>query len=113
MAHPTYPAVIFDEATGRYKCEMRDKKLARVWGVGYGNTRGEAIANARRGQPPDGKIKRVIGWVQRHPFLVGAAVGAYLAARNGARTFSEYAAASVIGGFVGWAASKAVRFFTR
>ncbi len=113
MAHPTDSIVFFDEATGKYKCEMRDKKIGRVWGVGYGNTRHEALINARRAQPPDGKIKRAIGWVQRHPFFAGAAVGVYLAARNGARTFGEYVAASVVGGVVGWVIGKVTRRLTR
>ena len=113
MAHPTDSIVFFDENSGMYKCEMRDKKIGRVWGVGYGDTRHEALINARRAQPPDGTIKRAIGWVTRHPFMAGAAVGVYLAARNGARTFSEYVAASVIGGIAGWVIGKVTRLFTR
>ncbi len=79
MAHVTCPTVYYDDAADSWKCEMCDKKTVRTWGIGYGATRQEAIYNARHEQPDQGHIKRAIGWVTRHPFLGGAAAGAYMA----------------------------------
>lgn len=112
MAHATYPAVFFDEAAGFFKCEMRDKKTGRIWGYGYGVTRQEAIYNARHDQPSEGRIKRAIGWVSRHPFIAGAALGAYLAfrqtRRHGLKKGSPlgYLGAGAVVGAIAWGVAK-------
>ena len=111
MARATFPTVYFDEAAGSWKAEMRDKKTGRTWGYGYGATRQEAIYNARRDKPSEKSIKRAIGWVIRHPFIVGAAVGMYLAYRRAKNHQFEmrpidYLSAGAIGGTIVWGLSK-------
>ena len=116
MAHPTYPTVYHDDATGAYKCEMRDKKTGRTWGIGYGPTRNEAISNARREQPNRNQIKRAIGWVTRHPFIGGATVGAVLAYHHAKQRqvdlrLGDMVTAGIIFGTAAWVISKVIRFF--
>jgi hypothetical protein len=81
MAHnrPTYPTVFLDTVSNLWKAEMKDKKTGRIWGTGVGETRDIAIINARHNQPKDSRIKRLIGWTIRHPFLGSMAVGTVLA----------------------------------
>lgn len=115
MAKATYPSVFFDEATGKYKCEMHDKNTGRTWGYGYGDTRTEAIYSARRDQPKQSKIKRAVGWVTRHPFIAGAAVGTYLQYRRGRNHHTEirpinYLNAAIVAGTVIWGISKIYKY---
>lgn len=115
MSRATYPAVYYDEAAGSFKCDMRDKKTGRTWGMGTGETRQEAIYNARHDLPEEGKIRKAIGWVEHHPFVSGAAVGVYLASRHAKRhlyrpTFTDYAFSAVVVGTAVWAVSKIVKF---
>lgn len=117
MAHPTYPVVFFDERSGLYKCEMRDKKTGKVWGHGYGERRQDAIANARYVQPSDGQIKRAINWVTRHPFIGGAAAGAMVAYYHAKRSrtdvrLGDMMASSVVFGAAAWIIVKIAKFFS-
>jgi hypothetical protein len=80
---PTSPAVFFDAASGLYTAIFTDKKTGREWGRGQAKNRAHAIAAARKNQPTTERIKYVIGWVERHPFIAGAVVGAYLGFRKG------------------------------
>lgn len=94
MAKATYPAC-WQDNDGTYVCEMRDKKSGRVWGQGYGDTRKEAIYNARNDQPKDMLIKRAIGWTWRHPFKAGALTLAYMAFRRPIRQIAEAATRTI------------------
>lgn len=116
MAHPTYPAVFYDDAAGSWKCEMRDKKTGRTWGIGYGATRKEAIYNARSEQPENGQIKRAIGWATCHPFLGGAAVGIGMAYHHAKQNqtkmrFGDMITAGVVCGTIAWAIVKIAELF--
>lgn len=105
MAHPTYPAVHYDEAAGQFVCEMKDKKTGRIWGTGYGATRQEAIYNARKVQPSDGHIKKAIVWVARHPVIAGSVVGAALAfndaRHNGYHDWKRFTSIALTGFTIG------------
>ncbi len=111
MPHATRPKVFYDDNQGRYVAEMVDIKTNRVWGTGFGETRSEAIIRARQDQPSDGIIKAAIGWVRRHPFLAGAAVGVFLAHRYAAHHHVslrpiDYLNIGTVTGTLVWAVSK-------
>ncbi|KAF5417644.1 MAG: hypothetical protein C5S48_00070 [Candidatus Methanogaster sp.] len=80
MPHASYPLVDV-QPDGTYMARMIDKKRGRVWGVGYGPTRQDAIALARGDQPSEMFIKRSIGWIRRHPIRATLSVGAYMMLR--------------------------------
>lgn len=114
MPHPTDPVVFFDRNTKLFKAIMKDPKTGQTWGVGHGDSRKKALYQARNAQPPDGTIRKAIGWVQRHPFMAGSMVGIYLAARHGAKnnyrpTSAEFTKAALWVGTLTWAAAKAFR----
>lgn len=118
MARPTYPRVVWDENAMSYRAEMVDKKTGRIWGYGHGETRQAAIKAAAIDQPPSKSIKRAIGWVTHHPFLGGAAVGAYMAYHHAKQCqtdlrLGDLMAASIIFGTAAWIISKIAGFFSR
>lgn len=115
MAKPTYPSVFFDDDASAYKCEMHDKNTGRTWGYGYGKTRKEAIASARRDQPKQGKIKKAVGWVTRHPFVAGAAIGTYITYRRARNHHADirpihYVNAAIVAGTIVWGISKIFKY---
>ncbi|MFA6322847.1 MAG: hypothetical protein WCX71_05270 [Candidatus Buchananbacteria bacterium] len=116
MSRPTYPVVFYDEAVGQWKCEMRDKKTARVWGIGYGACRKEAIYRARNEQPEKNYIKKAIGWIDRHPFFGGVVIGAYLSYHHAKKNqkdlrLRDMVTTGLICGSIGWAIAKLVNYF--
>lgn len=116
MARPTFPRVFWDEESGMYCAQMIDKKTGKVWGCGYGETRQDAIRSAAIDQPPAKSIKRAIGWVDRHPFIAGAAVGTYLTYRYAKNHHyqmkaSDYLSVGAIAGTIAWALSKIFSFW--
>lgn len=118
MPRATYPAVVRDENSGQYRCEMRDKRTGRVWGYGYGATRHEAIQAAAIEQPPSNAIKRAIGWVRRYPFWAGAAVGCFLRyrqARNHQETLRlrDYLVPAIAVGTIAWGVSKITEYVNK
>lgn len=112
MAHVTKPFVFYDEDRGAWKCLMRDS-TGKTWGTGYGETRQSAIYKSRQDQPHESVIRKAIGWVNRHPFLAGAALGVYLSSRSGFRgrrpALGEYALVAFVTGSIAWAIQKAAK----
>jgi hypothetical protein len=118
MPHATFPVVFWDDEAGAWRAEMRDKRLGKTWGRGLGQTRMEAIYNARTDQPDEGLVKRAIGWVDRHPFLAGAAVGTYRIVRGARlRGFKRpawyYLSGGALVGALAWTLDKIVRWLVR
>ena len=99
MTHPTYP-VVEENGDGTFTAYMVDKKRGRVWGEYTSPDRMEAIIGSRNAQPSDGKIKRMIGWVTRHPIKAGIIVGLYMMFR---RPIHQVASEAIrqVGGFLG------------
>lgn len=88
MPHATYP-IVEQQSDGTFMARMIDKKRGRVWGVGYGDTRQDAIALARADQPGEHIIKRAIGWTVKHPFKAGGLALAYSFFRPIIRSFAR------------------------
>lgn len=81
------------QTSGTYIAQLKDKKQHKIWGVGEGNTRIEAIREARQHIPQRRSVKKRVGWFRRIPTTVkiGVALGAAYLFREPLRQISDQA----------------------